>query len=149
LSLSKAIINAVMPKPKKKPKRGEVIKTLIDSFRYPRRGPGMMWEACTAKVREMGNEVLMGQRVTGSSYDAQKRLWTVTHVDAQGQEHKVVAQHVISSAPMRELVNNISPAPSAEAISAANALKYRDFLTVVLIIRDKDVFNDNWIYIHD
>jgi protoporphyrinogen oxidase len=148
LSLSKAILNAVLPK--KKPKsRGEVIKTLIDSFRYPRRGPGMMWEACTAKVREMGNEVLMGHRVTGCSYDAQKRLWTVTHVDAQGHEHKTVAQDVISSAPMRELVNGITPAPSPEVIGAANALRYRDFLTVVLIIRDKDVFNDNWIYIHD
>ncbi len=50
---------------------------------------------------------------------------------------------------MRELVNGITPAPSPEAIAAANALKYRDFLTVVLIIRDKDVFHDNWIYIHD
>ena len=38
LSLKTAILNALWkPKPKNK---GEVIKTLIDSFRYPRKGPG-------------------------------------------------------------------------------------------------------------
>ena len=52
LSLSAAILNALWkPKPKNK---GEVIKSLIGSFRYPRKGPGMMWEACAEKVRKMG-----------------------------------------------------------------------------------------------
>jgi protoporphyrinogen oxidase len=109
----------------------------------------MMWEACAERVREMGNEVHLGQKVTGCSYDAKTSMWTVKHVDAEGQEHEVKAQHVISSAPMRELARGLSPAMSTEALAAANALKYRDFLTVVLIIRDKDVFHDNWIYIHD
>ncbi|HLM60490.1 MAG TPA: FAD-dependent oxidoreductase, partial [Pyrinomonadaceae bacterium] len=64
LSLASAIKNAILPK--RKPKnRGEVIKTLIDTFRYPRLGPGMMWEACAEKIKEMGGSVLMGQKVTG------------------------------------------------------------------------------------
>ncbi len=148
LSLASAIAHALLPR-RKSGDRGKVIKTLIDSFRYPRRGPGMMWEACAERVRAMGNEVRMGRQVTGCAYDATERQWTVSHVDEHGDEERLTVQHVISSAPMRELVRGLSPAPSAGAIAAANSLKYRDFLTVVLIIRDKDVFTDNWIYIHD
>ncbi len=51
--------------PQRKAKdRSQVIKTLIDTFRYPRQGPGMMWERCATRVREMGGEVLLGRRVT-------------------------------------------------------------------------------------
>jgi protoporphyrinogen oxidase len=147
LSLSAAIRNAVLPS---KPKgRGEVIKTLIDSFRYPRRGPGMMWDACAARVREMGNEVRLGQRVTGCAYDAATRSWTVEHVDAGGTKHTLVADHVISSAPIRDLMRGLAPRLSERASAAAEALRYRDFITVVLIVRDRDAFSDNWIYIHD
>ena len=44
--------------------RSKVIKTLIDSFRYPRKGPGMMWEACAEKMIALGGELEMGCRVT-------------------------------------------------------------------------------------
>src|SRR6202035_3462563 len=58
LSLKSAILNAILPKKKPKDKT-QVIKSLIDTFRYPRRGPGMMWEACADKIRAMGGEVNM------------------------------------------------------------------------------------------
>src|SRR4030081_1644700 len=64
LSLTTAIWNALMPKQQPK-NRDQVIKTLIDSFRYPRKGPGMMWEACADKVKAMGGKIEMGQRVIG------------------------------------------------------------------------------------
>ena len=68
LSLGGAIKNALFPQrhPKDKTK---VIKTLINSFRYPRKGPGMMWEACARKTREMGGQVQMGSKVIGCAYD--------------------------------------------------------------------------------
>jgi protoporphyrinogen oxidase len=50
---------------------------------------------------------------------------------------------------MRELIPNILPLMPAKSLEAAQKLNYRDFLTVVLICRDKDAFTDNWIYIHD
>jgi protoporphyrinogen oxidase len=147
LSLTTAILNAV--RPKRRRKGGAVIKTLIDSFRYPRKGPGMMWEACAAKIRKMGGTVGMGCRVTGCSYNSAAQIWTVTYEDAQGGVRTVQAHNVISSAPMREVVNGVAPKMSAGSLQAANALKYRDFLTVVLILKDKEAFADNWIYIHD
>src|SRR6476619_7301002 len=62
LSLGSAIRNAFF---KQKPANGDsnkIIKTLINSFRYPRKGRGMMWEAA-AKVKTMGGKVEMGARV--------------------------------------------------------------------------------------
>ncbi len=60
LSLGSAIKNALLPKRATKD-RAQVVKTLIDTFRYPRLGPGMMWEACAGKLRGMGGEVLLGR----------------------------------------------------------------------------------------
>jgi protoporphyrinogen oxidase len=147
LSLTTAVWNALFPQ---KPKsRGAVIKTLIDTFRYPRKGPGMMWEAAAEKTRALGGVIEMGRRVVGCSYDAETELWTVTHCGADGAPQRTQARHVISSAPMRQLAHGIAPRLSEKALGAADALKYRDFLTVVLILKDRNAFEDNWIYIHD
>ncbi|MGA2952947.1 MAG: FAD-dependent oxidoreductase, partial [Caulobacteraceae bacterium] len=86
-------------------------KTLIESFRYPRRGPGMMWEACKAKVEALGGQVRMGARVVG--LDFQNGLWTVTAIGGDGESLSFAARNVISSAPMRELIDHISPKPAS------------------------------------
>jgi protoporphyrinogen oxidase len=147
LSLKTAILNALFPKKAKA--GGEVIKTLIDTFRYPRKGPGMMWEACARRIRELGGTIHMGRRVTGCRYDGERGLWTVTHEGAGNDPAWTQARHVISSAPMRQLVRGLTPGVSEAALAAADALKYRDFLTVALILKDRDQFSDNWVYIHD
>jgi protoporphyrinogen oxidase len=147
LSLKTAILNAVFAKgPKTK---GEVIKTLIDTFRYPRKGPGMMWEACAAKVRALGGRVQMGRKVTGCHRDAGSGVWTVTHEGPGGDKGCTRAGHVISSAPLRQLARGLTPRPPEAVLRAADALRYRDFLTVVLILTDRGQFDDNWIYVHD
>jgi protoporphyrinogen oxidase len=148
LSLGSAIKNALFPQ--RQPKdRTKVIKTLINSFRYPRKGPGMMWEACAQKTQAMGGKVEMGCKVTGCVYDEVTSAWTVQFKDQSGNTQALQAEHVISSAPMRELVRGLSPQVSDRAIRAAESLKYRDFLTVMLILKDRQMFDDNWIYIHD
>ena len=57
------------------------------------------------------------------------------------------ARHVISSAPVRELVEKLAPRPIS--LFHARALRYRDFLTVALMVKKAELFPDNWIYIHD
>ncbi|MDJ0449847.1 NAD(P)/FAD-dependent oxidoreductase [Methylocystis sp. JR02] len=122
-------------------------KTLIESFRYPRRGPGMMWEACARKMQEMGGRLLMGRSVDEIHYDATSRLWTVRAAKENGAVETFHARHVMSSAPMRDLMNAIEPKPLS--LFNARDLKYRDFLTVVLIGRPQEELPDNWVYIHD
>ncbi len=51
--------------------------------------------------------------------------------------------------PIRELVAQIEPRLPEAALQAARSLRYRDFLTVGLIVHDRGRFTDNWIYIHD
>ena len=148
LSLGSAIKNALLPK--RQPKDpSKVIKTLINSFRYPRRGPGMMWEACAEKTTEMGGKIEMGCKVVGLQFDSANESWEVQFKDRQGALKTLAAENVISSAPMRELVRGIRPPVSEAAKTAADSLKYRDFLTVMLILKNRDAFEDNWIYIHD
>src|SRR5436189_5313917 len=148
LSLGSAIKNAVFPQ-RYNGDRTKVIKTLINSFRYPRRGPGMMWEVCAEKMQAMGGKLETGCKVTRCSYDETSGSWTVEYKDRQSDLYTIEAEHVISSAPMRELVCGLSPAVSDRTKRAAESLKYRDFLTVMLILKDRQMFDDNWIYIHD
>src|SRR5213075_3532095 len=125
LSLGSAIRNALFPK--RQPKdRTKVIKTLINSFKYPRRGPGMMWETCAEKTRALGGAIEMGCRVPRCRYDDANGTWTTIYRNQHGREHALESEHVISSAPMRELINGLEPAVSEKAKRAADSLKYRD-----------------------
>ncbi|WP_370385464.1 NAD(P)/FAD-dependent oxidoreductase [Novosphingobium sp. EMRT-2] len=135
----------------KRPNDGMQTKTLLETFRYPRLGPGMMWEAARDKVIAAGSHVLMGHAMKQLASDGQGgwRL-SATRVDADGTiqgETLIRARHAISSAPMRELATRLHPLPATTL--EANRLRYRDFLTVALKIRSEDLFPDNWIYIHD
>jgi protoporphyrinogen oxidase len=144
LSLSSAIWNALFASQNKKKKGDALIKTLIDSFRYPKTGPGRMWEVCAEKSIALGVEITMNTGV--QKIEKSGDTWQIHTSDG-----KQVGDfsHVLSTAPMRELIPNILPLMPAKSLEAAQKLNYRDFLTVVLICRDKDAFTDNWIYIHD
>jgi protoporphyrinogen oxidase len=148
LSLGSAIKNALFPQRQSKD-RTKVIKTLINSFRYPRKGPGMMWEACSEKIKARGGKIEMGAKVTSCAYDERASTWSLHYKDRDGNMQALQAEHVISSAPMRELVRGLSPQVSERALDAAEGLRYRDFLTVMLILKERNMFADNWIYIHD
>ena len=150
LSLSAAVIDGLRRSLKlgsgKAPSAGGA-KSLIESFRYPRRGPGMMWDAAAARIRAMGGTIAMGTTLDGLSLDEATGLWTVSGVDADGRRHAWQARDVVSSAPVQELMGRISPKPLS--LFHARSLKYRDFLTVVLIGRPQQELPDNWVYIHD
>ncbi|MBA3896129.1 MAG: NAD(P)/FAD-dependent oxidoreductase [Sphingomonadaceae bacterium] len=131
----------------KRPNDGMATKSLLETFRYPRLGPGMMWDSAHDKVVAGGNAVLMGHALKQLTQDQLSSRWKVAATRADGSVVTIDAGHVISSAPMRELAGRLHPLPAA--LPAALDLKYRDFLTVALMIRSDDLFPDNWIYIHD
>ena len=121
------------------------VKTLLETFRYPRLGPGMMWDAARDKIEQAGSKVYMGHALKQLAGD-EKNGWRMTASGPEG-ELVVKARHAISSAPMRELAARLHPLP--DTTLNASQLKYRDFLTVALMIKSEDLFPDNWIYIHD
>ncbi|TDJ04176.1 MAG: NAD(P)/FAD-dependent oxidoreductase [Deltaproteobacteria bacterium] len=144
LSLFSALKNALLKKP---PADKNVIKTLINSFHYPKLGPGMMWE----KVREIVEEGLCRVHMNSG---IEKIYW---HNDAvlavetckDRTTTRISGTDFISSMPIRELIAKLEPLPPSEILKAGDKLNYRDFITVSLIIDKKTIFEDNWIYIHD
>jgi protoporphyrinogen oxidase len=150
LSLSTAILAALFPKKKKPADRSQTIKTLIDTFRYPRKGPGMMWEAAADRTRAQGGTIRMGALVEVVEKLPDGGGWRVGfRTGDSGTLEWIEADHVISSAPLRELAAGIRPALPPAVLDAAAKLRYRDFLTVALIVRPTNRFDDNWIYIHE
>ena len=146
LNLTKTVLNAFFGKRVKG--KGEVIKTLIDSFQYPRLGPGQMWEAARDKVRGGGNAVHHDRRVARIEHDGSKVTAFVT-VDSNFRATRYLGKHFLSTLPIRELIRVMEPPAPNAVIEAAESLRYRDFLTVVLILDKAETFPDNWIYIHE
>ena len=145
LSLASAVLNMLAPGRNRK--SGQTIKTLIDEFEYPRLGPGMMWEAFAREVERLGGEVRLNAKVTRILHDG-------AQVDAvefeSGGTHSIQkVSNVISTMPLRHLIRSLGDRTPDDVRAAAQRLKYRDFLTVALIVDQPDVFPDNWIYIHD
>lgn len=134
----------------KKPNDGMETKTLLETFRYPRLGPGMMWEAARDHILATGKgQVLMGHgldRLAKTGPNDEGYEWSMS-AKGEGGNATIRAKHIISSAPMRELSKRIHPLP--QSTLKADKLRYRDFLTVALMVKSEDLFPDNWIYIHD
>jgi protoporphyrinogen oxidase len=135
--------------PRRRPSnRGEIVSTLIDSFRYPRYGPGQMWERVAEISKGKGSPVLFGRAVDRIKH-ANGRVRSVVTRTALGQAEDHAGTEFISTIPVRELIDRLEPPAPAEVRQAAQSLSYRDFITIALMINRADVFPDNWIYIHD
>ena len=126
---------------------GQVVKTLVDRFRYPALGPGEMWQKAASMIEDAGGSVRMGHAVR-AIHRSDGRIVAVTSQNGAGAEtHR--AESFVSTMPLAELVAAFDP-PAPDAVQAsARGLRYRDFITVALVIDQAQLFPDNWIYIHD
>jgi protoporphyrinogen oxidase len=143
LSLREAVICAF--KGKKAP---ATAKTLIRSFFYPRLGPGQMWETATSKIQAVGGRIFLDRKVQTIHWN-ETGVTHITGTNAQGEFFQQEGSSFISSIPLKELMLSLDPPPPKEVIAAAKSLRYRDFVTVCLVVDRADVFPDTWIYIHD
>ncbi|MGI8682314.1 MAG: FAD-dependent oxidoreductase, partial [Mycobacteriales bacterium] len=159
LSLVNAVLNALLPKRNQKD-----ITSLIEEFQYPKYGPGMMWETAARKITEAGGAIRLEEKVRtvhwtpGSGATAVRTVVTGGYGAGAGApdgrrtdvgaEQLYAAEEVISSMPFSSLVRALDPPPPAEVLAAADGLRYRDFLTVALVVPESAGFPDNWIYIH-
>ena len=145
LSLREAVRNAMLGTGQSK--NGEVVTTLIEQFHYPRLGPGMMWECCEDLLAAQGSETLRGIYVERICH-RQGRVECIYGRTPSGERMEFGGNHVISSMPLRDLICTLDPAPPDGVLQAARNLRYRDYLTVVLMVQRTSVFPDNWLYIH-
>jgi protoporphyrinogen oxidase len=123
---------------------GNKVKSLISQFNYPRFGPGQMWDAMTAAIEAQGGEVKLETPVERLEIAGDR----IVEVEAGGVSY-TLPEAVISSLPLRNVVEMARPHAPQEVVAAARGLRYRDFLTVALVVDGDDLFPDNWIYIHE
>jgi protoporphyrinogen oxidase len=142
LSLFNAVVNALLPKRNQKD-----ITSLIEEFNYPKLGPGMMWERCRDLVIEKGCSIVMKSRVVAVKH-TDGRAHTVVAQGPNGERTEYPCDHVISSMPISQLLVGMDPAADSGVVAAARDLRYRDFLTVALVVPLEYSFPDNWIYVH-
>jgi protoporphyrinogen oxidase len=144
LSLTQALKNAIFGNNTRN--KDEIVTSLIEQFHYPKLGPGMMWEVCAEKLVSMGTEIAYNQQVEQIQILNDHSFELLVRSDKELQTY--YAKNVISTMPLREMILAIRPDPPSAVKAAATKLSYRDYLTVVLILDKKEVFPDNWIYIH-
>lgn len=160
LSLSRVLWSAIS-----KPfRRQQPIETsLIDSFHYPKLGPGQYWQAMADEVIRLGGVIHYGQRVEkilASQQDSQPSF-AIQTVDSQQNSQTYIGTALFSSMAIRDLLACIEPAPPPRIGQLAAELPYRDFITCGVLARRLNVTNtstrptlndlipDNWIYIQD
>jgi protoporphyrinogen oxidase len=117
------------------------------SLRYPREGAGAVWRACADKIVALGGEVALGRRVEVLKFDAAAKQWTVTILRADGAHEVRTADHVVSTAPLRELMGLLRPMPIS--LFHAGELMYRDQVTVALVGRTRKPLREAAIDVHD
>lgn len=148
LSLFHAVWNALKPGRSNSQSNSHGIKTLIDSFVYPRLGPGMMWEKTRDDILKTASEVRLDEKVI-AIHTNEDAVISVTTRSRNGLETNHPGSHFIVSMPLRDCVLAFDPPLPSDAIAAAKRLQYRDFLTVALVLNKTGLFPDNWIYVHD
>jgi len=136
--------------------------SLIDTFLYPRYGPGQLWEEVARQVRESGGTILMEQEVTGIRTEGD-HVTSVSVKDlSTGMTRSMDCDYFFSTMPVQELVQRICPFLPDPIRAIADGLLYRDFITVGLLLRpqeagkkpgkgkyDLGAIRDNWIYIQE
>ena len=136
----------------------EVNTSLIEEFKYPKLGPGQLWEVTASKVRELGGTILMGAEVTRLHQEG-SRITSVTYM-RDGHEVTLEGDCVFSSMPLRDLVGGLNDVP-AEPARIARGLPYRDYMTLGVLVRKLALRNmtgiktignivpDCWVYVQD
>jgi protoporphyrinogen oxidase len=119
------------------------LRSLVGEFHYPRLGPGQMWEAMRDRVVSLGGRVLCDTPATALEI-ADGGVVSVSTPD-----ETFAVSEVISSLPLAAVARMAAPGVPAVVASAASGLRYRDFLTVALILDGPDPFPDTWIYVHE
>lgn len=122
------------------------IKSLIEEFEYPRLGPGMLWEKVRDEVLLMGGEIHLNSPVMGAYYDSSTKKWEVT---LSSGTKSPLADHLISSIPLKHILEKLTPAPPELLMRDIGTLSYREFVTIAIMFKGPSPFPDNWIYIQD
>jgi protoporphyrinogen oxidase len=98
-------------------------------------------------VTGAGGAVLLSSPVRRLVYRGEND-WLVEHETPSGPA-TLEATDVISTIPLTHLVRMVSPACDPATAEAARALRFRDLITVTVMVKRPQVTTDTWLYVHD
>jgi protoporphyrinogen oxidase len=116
--------------------------TLVDRFAYPLGGTGSVYRRMADHVESRGGAVRLRSPVERIARGADGTL----DVALAGGERRAY-EHVVSSMPLTHLVRSFPGAPE-RVLEAAAALRFRNTILVYLRVAARDLFPDQWIYVH-
>ncbi len=117
-------------------------KTLVDQFAFPHEGTGMVYERMAKNIEAKGSKVHLKspvQRVLTKN----NRAYALELSDGTVKEY----DHIVSSMPMTLLLQRLPEIPS-DILEKSKQLRYRNTIIVYLLVEGKDLFPDNWLYVH-
>jgi protoporphyrinogen oxidase len=144
--------------------------SLIEEFKYPKYGPGQLWETVASKIESLGGKINTNSKVIGIYIDKNNNSLakSVTYTSNQGnqtEQLEIKADIVISSMPLKDLVNSFTFRDSdkvpEDILRIANGLPYRDYITVGILVDKLKIKNetaiktlgnivpDDWIYVQE
>lgn len=132
--------------------------SLIDRFLYPKFGPGQLWEKAACEAEKQGVVIRMGLRVEGFECQGSTIVAVLGRNASTGQQERFPCTQVLSSMPIRDLVAALGDSVPQNVREVANALPYRDFITVGVLAQKMGpaasegvggTVKDNWIYIQE
>lgn len=153
-----AILKDVIEKKLNKKNR-KVETSLIEEFKYPKLGPGQLWDVTAGEVEKLGGAIIKNARVTKFHRDENNVLTSLTY-EKDGQEFTVEGDYFISSMPVKDLVAGMNDVPPEPARIAAG-LPYRDYMTLGVLVPKINLENktdmktvgnivpDCWVYVQD
>ncbi|MCR5761452.1 MAG: NAD(P)/FAD-dependent oxidoreductase [Sphaerochaetaceae bacterium] len=139
-------------------KNREVNTSLIEQFKYPKLGPGELWEVTASRVEELGGKIVKNAKVVKIHKDG--NLITSLIYEKDGKENTASCDYVISSMPLKDLVGGLNDVP-AEPARIAAGLPYRDYMTLGVLVKKLSLVNktdiktvgnivpDCWVYVQD
>lgn len=156
IAVLKDVFSKILPQSSKKKRKVET--SLIESFLYPKLGPGQLWELVAEKTQEKGGNFILGASVV----KVQEESGVITGViyEKNDIKTKLDADIVISSMAFKDLLISIPSIPINIKKLAEN-LPYRDFVTVGILVKKlalknrtsqktiNDIIPDCWIYVQD
>jgi protoporphyrinogen oxidase len=160
LSIRKALAHAIRQVlPRRRSLSQKTTETsLIERFLYPKLGPGQLWETVAGRVVAAGGEIRFHNRVVRMELDGE-RISTVVVRTPDG-ESRIPCDQIVSSMPMRDLVEGLPRIPPA-ARDVSEHLVYRDYITAGVLLKRLKIRNqtriptlngiipDNWIYVQE
>lgn len=153
-----AIIKDIFGKIFRKKDR-KVETSLIEEFKYPKLGPGQLWEMAAYEIEQMGGTIYKNAKVTKIHKNQDQVLTGLTY-EKDGISHTIEGDYIISSMPVKDLVAGMNDVPNDPKRIAAG-LPYRDYMTLGVLVPSLKLKNktnlktvgnivpDCWIYVQD